>query len=416
MRKIQLNHGVCLHIENTNKFKDVTVSVRFLTPFTKECPTLRSLLGMMLVDRTGTYDTKLKLQKQLDYLYGANLYYKVTGYGKGHVLEIKSQVLNERYTKQSLLKEQFELLYEVLENPLLNETTFQEAKRILKEKFERLLDTPSSYASKKLLEEGAKGDTLSIHAAGDLDVIEKVTLEDVKNEYTGLLHKNQIDIFVIGDVNEEEVIALCNEYFHFTSNQEFDSFYKIQLQEYAMSSEKKDIQQSILSVLYRTGITIQDEDYWTLRVLNGMFGAFPTSYLFQEVREKRSLCYSIYSSIIAYDGALVVQTGIDVDKVDLVLSLIQEQLQHLQKHEFTDELVVTTKEMLKNGLLTIEDSVSSLIGLGYQNRLLHNNQSLTDFIAGIDQVSSDDLIRVANQLQLQYTFVLEQENVNEEEL
>ena len=78
--------------------------------------------------------------------------------------------------------------------------------------------------------------------------------------------------------------------------------------------------------------------------------------------------------------------------------------------------LVTTKEMLKNGLLTIEDSVSSLIGLGYQNRLLHKNQSLTDFIAGIDQVSSDDLVRVANQLQLQYTFVLEQENVNEEEL
>ena len=81
-----------------------------------------------------------------------------------------------------------------------------------------------------------------------------ITLEDVKNEYTGLLHKNQIDIFVIGDVNEEEVIALCNEYFHFTSNQEFDSFYKIQLQEYAMSSEKKDIQQSILSILYRMKI------------------------------------------------------------------------------------------------------------------------------------------------------------------
>ncbi len=245
MRKIQLNHGVCLHIENTNKFKDVTISVRFLTPFTKECPTLRSLLGMMLVDRTSTYDTKLKLQKQLDYLYGANLYHKVTGYGKGHVLEIKCQVLNERYTSHSLLKEQFELLYEALEKPLLNETTFQEAKRILKEKFERLLDTPSSYASKKLLEEGAKKDTLSIHAAGDLNVIEKVTLEDVKKEYDSLLQNNQVDIFVIGDVNEDEVIELCNSYFHLTSANEFESFYKMQSQEYAFSSEKKDIQQSI---------------------------------------------------------------------------------------------------------------------------------------------------------------------------
>ena len=72
-----------------------------------------------------------KMQNKLDLLYGANLYHKVTGYGKGHVLEIKSQVLNERYTKESLLEEQFTLLSEVLFHPLLNETTFVEAKKLL---------------------------------------------------------------------------------------------------------------------------------------------------------------------------------------------------------------------------------------------------------------------------------------------
>ena len=66
MRNIHVNNGVCLHIENTNKFKDVTVSIRFLTNLTKESATIRSLLGNLLVDRTEKYDTKQKMQNKLE--------------------------------------------------------------------------------------------------------------------------------------------------------------------------------------------------------------------------------------------------------------------------------------------------------------------------------------------------------------
>ena len=149
-------------------------------------------------------------------------------------------------------------------------------------------------------------------------------------------------------------------------------------------------------------------------MLNGMFGAFPISYLFQEVREKRSLCYSIYSTIIAYDGALVVQTGMDKENVELAEELIHSQLIRLQQNDFSDELLLTTKEMLKNGLLTIEDSVSSLIGLGYQSVLLDKEQTLQYFIEQIDKVTREDVVRIAKILQLQYTFVLEQEDANVE--
>ena len=414
MRNIHINNGVCLHIENTNKFKDVTVSIRFLTNLTKESATIRSLLGNLLVDRSAKYDTKQKMQNKLDLLYGANLYHKVTGYGKGHVLEIKSQVLNERYTKESLLEEQFALLSEVLFHPLLNETTFVEAKKLLKEKFDRHFENPSSYASKKLLEYGASRDPLAIYAPGDADYIAKITLDDVICEHQQLLSNNKVDVFVIGDVNEEEVIELCNKYLPLTSVNAYDSYYVMSEQEFSRGVEKKDIQQSILSMLYRTQTNIQSSDYWTLRVVNGMFGAFPISYLFQEVREKRSLCYSIYSTIIAYDGALVVQTGMDKENVELAEELIHSQLVRLQSNDFSDELLMITKEMLKNGLLTIEDSVSSLIGLGYQSVLLDKEQTLQYFIDQIEQVTREDIVRVSNILQLQYTFVLEQEETNEE--
>ena len=168
------------------------------------------------------------------------------------------------------------------------------------------------------------------------------------NEYKQLISNNKVDIFVIGDVDEKEVMELCSTYLPLNSCNNNDSYYEMSENSYNRGVEKKQIQQSILSMLYRTQVNIHDNDYWGLRVFNGMFGAFPASYLFQEVREKRSLCYSIYSSIIAYDGALVVQTGMDKGNIELAEELIHSQLVRIQSNDFSDDLMMISKEMLKN--------------------------------------------------------------------
>src|SRR5690625_7611044 len=55
--------------------------------------------------------------------------------------------------------------------------------------------------------------------------------------------------------------------------------------------EKQDIQQAKLHLGYRTNSTYQDDDYHALQVFNGVFGGFPSSKLFINVREKNSLAY-----------------------------------------------------------------------------------------------------------------------------
>ncbi|MDD6466768.1 MAG: pitrilysin family protein [Erysipelotrichaceae bacterium] len=403
-------NGVRLHFCKTDKFKDVTISLRFSKPLNQTNATVRSLLGMMLVDRTQKYNTKLSMQRQLDYLYGANLYHKITGYGTAHVLEIKLQVINERYTNQPLLENQFALLHEVIFAPLLTEESFQEAKRLLKEKFDRSLDTPAVFASKRLLELAANDQPLAIDASGNPSLIGSITLQQVQKEYDSLINENMVDCFVVGDYQETRVSDFVDQYLNLHGNQNSSSFYHLQKQEFNRVVEQMQIQQTVLSQLYRTGINIADDDYWALRITNALLGVYPTSLLFQEVREKRSLCYSIYSSIIAYDGALVIQTGINKENVELVEELIKQQMVRLQNGDFNDDLLQTTKEMMMNGLKTIEDDVSSIIGLRYQNVLLNRQNQLLDFIHQIAQVSKEDVMRIAKQLELQCTFVLQQED------
>ncbi len=72
----------------------------------------------------------------------------------------------------------------------------------------------------------------------------------------------------------------------------------------------KNISQSYLMMVWFTNISLLDTKYYALRLANAVLGQYSSSLLFQEVREK-SLCYTIYSNIISYDGVLGVTTGIE---------------------------------------------------------------------------------------------------------
>lgn len=78
--------------------------------------------------------------------------------------------------------------------------------------------------------------------------------------------------------------------------------------------------------------------------MNAMLGQYSTSLLFQNVREKNSLCYSIYSNLIAFDGARELRPASKKKDIDQVLTLIQEQIETLKNGTFDEELLTVTKD------------------------------------------------------------------------
>jgi predicted Zn-dependent peptidase len=141
-----------------------------------------------------------------------------------------------------------------------------------------------------------------------------------------------------------------------------------------------------------------------------MLGQLPNSLLFQEVREKRSLCYSISAGSFNFDGVMTVQTGIEHTKKELVEILIEEQINKLKKGQFSLKLMSIAKKMFVNGLESMEDDPNAYLNFLFQRSITSNDFNLKESIHKIKKIQKEDIVRVANQLELVSEFMIRGKN------
>ncbi|HEX6329577.1 MAG TPA: pitrilysin family protein [Jiangellaceae bacterium] len=151
-------------------------------------------------------------------------------------------------------------------------------------------------------------------------------------------------------------------------------------------------------VLAMPGLSRTDERRFALGVLNAALGGGMSSRLFQEIREKRSLAYSVYSyaSQFADAGLMGVYVGCQPKKVDQVLELCRESLSDVATHGITAEELARGKGQLRGGLvLGLEDTGSRMGRLAKAELVYEDLQSVDDLLSIIDAVTLDDVREVA---------------------
>jgi predicted Zn-dependent peptidase len=141
-----------------------------------------------------------------------------------------------------------------------------------------------------------------------------------------------------------------------------------------------------------------DDRRFALGVLNNSLGGGMSSRLFQEIREKRGLAYSVYSYTSQYadSGLFAVYAGCAPGKVDEVLDLVKSSLAEVAATGLTEAEVVRGKGMMKGSLvLGLEDTGSRMTRLGKGELLYDDLLSVEDLLARVDAVTVDDVRRVA---------------------
>jgi predicted Zn-dependent peptidase len=151
-------------------------------------------------------------------------------------------------------------------------------------------------------------------------------------------------------------------------------------------------------VLGVNGITRSDDRRFALGVLNAALGGGTSSRLFQEVREKRGLAYSVFSFASQHiDAGLVgVSVGCLPAKLDQVLEVVRAELAKVAEAGITAEELVRGKGQLKGGLvLGLEDSASRMSRLGKSELVDEDLLSIDEVLARIDAVTLDDVRALA---------------------
>jgi len=154
-------------------------------------------------------------------------------------------------------------------------------------------------------------------------------------------------------------------------------------------------------VLGVPGLIRTDERRFVLGVLNAALGGGMSSRLFQEIREKRGLAYSVYSFVSHYAdaGMFGVYAGCLPSKADEVLKLCREELAKVAEHGITEEELARGKGQMRGSLvLGLEDTGSRMSRLAKAELVYGELLSVDEILRRIDAVTLDDVRAVAREL------------------
>ncbi|MFD1018248.1 EF-P 5-aminopentanol modification-associated protein YfmF [Thalassobacillus hwangdonensis] len=418
--------GYRLHILQSKKYKTINVVAKFKSALQRELMTKRALLPMILQKATSSYPDTRSLQAAMEDLYGMVLNSDGTKKGEDHVISFRMEVANEVYLNDQtpLLKKALGLFREVLFQPKVVDGGFDpkivnREKQTLEQKITSIKDDKMSYANMRMIDEMCKGEPYSLHVHGYLEDLKKLDEKDLYSYYQSFISNDLLDVYIIGDLENIDVEALMDEHFRRDSS-EVNQDDGNEKQHIAVSEPKNivehdDLNQGKLHLGFRTHTVFGDEDYFALQIFNGLFGGFPSSKLFMNVREKHSLAYYAASRFESHKGLLLVFSGVDPKDYEKAKTIILEQVEAMKKGEFTDEEVEQTKEQVTNQLLETMDNAQGLIEVLYHQVLSGKVIEAEDMIEQVRGVTKEDVIAMANKIELDTIYFLTSREGGEQE-
>jgi predicted Zn-dependent peptidase len=239
--------------------------------------------------------------------------------------------------------------------------------------------------------------------SGTVDTISTLSRNQILNFYRKRYTPSSIVVAAAGNLNHTTVVRQVREAFGRFDTEATParpSGPAPRARKGQLAIRDKDTEQAHL-VLGVPGIARSDDRRFALGVLNNVLGGGMSSRLFQEIREKRGLAYSVYSYTSQYadSGLFGVYAGCAPGKIDEVLALTREELERVAEHGVGAEEVARGKGMYKGGLvLGLEDTGSRMSRLGKGELLYDELLSVDDILARVDAVTPDEIHEVARQV------------------
>ncbi len=417
MKRIQLSDGVFLNVINSDKFKTDYFDMCFVFPLREETASKAALLPMVLKRGSRRLPTMADISKRLDYLYSTGFATRNIKRGEAQILSFGCDFLRETLVPQgtNLLEEVFSTFGELVLDPYLENGSFSEdyvesEKKNLCDAIRSIVNNKNAYAMKKCHEAMCEGSDFAVNEGGSIEKVEKITCEELYTFYTELLATARIELFYTGMCEPDAIESLCR---NLISGIKRKKTTKTATEKFCRTrdnvleiTEEMDVAQGKLVLGFSTSHTVYDKDYTAYSLFNELFGGSPTSKLFENVREKLSLCYYCRSIPEAHKGILTVASGIEVENRDKAVSEILAQLENTGKGIISDEELDSAKKSLTNGYRELYDDGNSL-HFWYLSRLIAGNEkTVEDIIREISLVTKEDIARCARATELDTVFFL----------
>ena len=426
MKRISIAEGINLCIIESDKFKTNYMKVCFPLELKKETVSYAALLAQVLMRGSKNHPTMTDINRALEYLYASAVGSGVGKIGEKELVIFNASFLRNEFLPDStdLLSEVCKMLSEIIFSPNFEDGKFkseyvESEKKNLCDAIRAEINNKGAYANKRLFEIMCEGEPYSVSAKGDVESVSEIDSASLKSFYDNEFSNAPIEIFFVGRCNEEELSDLVRTNFgkHARKTAAFPkTVVKENVEKVKRVREQMPVNQGKLAIGFRTSACTDKKNTEQFVVFNEIFGASPTSKLFENVREKLSLCYYCSSKFIAQKGIMNIASGVKVGNEKLAEEEIMNQLSEMQKGNFSENDITEAKKSLENGYKGNFDDPERLATF-YLSRILsgEENASVEQVIEKINAVTRSEIIEMANTVVLDTVYFLEGTNTDDDE-
>ena len=414
----RINEKTYVHVFNTNKFKSNVIAAFLLADLNKENVTKNALISAVLRRGTDNLKTMKDISMKMDDMYGALFDSSIDKIGDKQALQIYMSTIANEYALngEDIFSESLDFLYDVIYNPKLVQGAFDpeyvlQEKETLRELIRGKINNKGAYATLRCVEEMFGDLPYALFKYGNEEDLDKIDANNLYQQYKKLLETSEKHFYISGNVDIEKLKNFFEEKFEKADISDNSNIVRtkkddIKVQDVKNVFEHMDVTQGKLVLGYDVDVDLSAESFYKMLVYNAILGSSSNSKLFQNVREKASLAYTTRSTYIKHKGVLLVTAGIELDKHDKALELIEIQVDDMKKGNFTDEDLKDAKVFLENLFTSCLDDQTTMIELSIGQFIAGIPDDVEQMVEKIKNVSRDDVVEVANKLTLVTNYYL----------
>lgn len=416
MKKINIKEGIDLYTVRDTKFKTMRVCIMFHRPLLREEVTKNTLLVSVMRMQCKNYETAQKLSQKLEELYGADLIARALKYGERQIIKLGIKTVADDVAGDNNFDETLELLKSIVlsagANGAFSEEILNTEKQNIRDAIAAQKNDKRSYSVLRLQEEMCRDEAYGINPMGYIDDLDGITAKELYEHYKKVIEESKIDIIFTGNFSEEaalaaaqDIAAQINERTAPTVCEEHRSGVK----SVRRVTDKMDVTQGKLCMGFRQGKSAGRDNYAETAVFNTVFGGSATSKLFENVREKLSLCYYVSSSVDRLKEIMTVRSGVECTDFEKAEKEIINQLEIIRRGEITDFELESAKKQLSGAYRANGDGVAATEEYCTMQILLGTDTPIEEAVQRINAVTREEVAAAARGCVLDTVYCIDKE-------
>lgn len=297
----------------------------------------------------------------------------------------------------------FEVLADILCNSVIDSAELDKERSVIIEEIRSVNDSPEDLVH-DVIDEVVWGDQgIGRPIAGTEETVSNIDREGMVDFWRRNYRPERLVIAAGGDISHEQTVELAEKYFGDLlasgPGNEFD-LTRSEQAETKVHLVSRETEQAHLC-LAMPALSYSTERRYVQGTIEAILSSGMSSRLFQEIREKRGLVYSVYGYFRPYAdiGQAVVYAGTDLERVEETVGAIVEELRKLRDDGVPEEELQRTKDLRKGRLLMgLEDSRSVASWVGSQELTYGEIRTPEEVMVKIEKVTANQVKELAEEI------------------